>query len=51
MFSKRKSGEVFEDLATEIEDELLYETFIDLNPEINKFENVSEENSNFGRNQ
>ena len=51
MYSKRKKGEVFKDLATEIEDELLYETFIDLNPEINKFKNINEEESDFGRNQ
>ncbi len=45
----RRNGEVFEDLANEIEDELLFENFIDLNPEINKLKNVNEEDSDFGR--
>ena len=51
MSSKRRSGEVFEDLATEIDDELLYENFIDLNPEINRLKNINGEDSDFERNQ
>lgn len=48
--SERRIGEVFEDLATEIADELLYETFIDLNPSITRLNNINSENSNYERN-
>lgn len=43
-------GEVFEDLATEVADELLFETFIELHPEISNLSNVNQENSNYERN-
>ncbi len=45
--SQRRIGEVFEDLATEITDELLLETFMDLNPDITKLGNVNPQDSDF----
>ena len=49
MSVNNKRGEVFEDLANEVEDELLLETFIDLNPDIKRLGNVNNEDSDFAR--
>ena len=47
MSRDRKIAEVFEDLATEIDDELLQETFVDLNPDVKRLGNIDQKNSNF----
>ena len=47
--SRRRIGEVIEELATEIQDELLQETFIDLNPDVRRLGNINEEDSDYVR--
>lgn len=46
---EKRIGEIFTDLATEIEDELLLETFIDLHPEVRELANINRNDSDYSR--